>query len=93
MSENGIRDITKEEMKAIDANVDHKAYQENVHNKKHVKVTHGGGITTMYVDSKSVTYNGVKAAQLSDEYKKKLENRLLFLFLPTLRQVPKIVYR
>ena len=70
----------------------HEAARENVRNKKHVAMTHGGGITTLAIDSKKVTYKGIPAELLSDEQKRKLENIILFLFLPELRQVPMIVY-
>jgi len=68
------------------------AVAENAENKKHVKLTHGGGITTLIVDSKQAKYKGVPVIALSDEQKKKFENIILFMHLPDLKQIPKIIY-
>lgn len=76
-----------------DNKVNHEAYLENEKNRKHVSVTHGGGITTMFIDQNNVTYKGVRAKDLSDEHKKKLENLVLFMHIASLKQIPKIVYR
>ena len=43
----------------------HAAAQENMRNKKHVRMTHGGGITTLFIDSKKVTYKGIPVELLS----------------------------
>lgn len=68
------------------------AVAENARNKKHIHLTHGGGITTLAIDSKKATYRGTKAKDLSEEQKKKFENIVLFMFLSSLQQIPKIVY-
>lgn len=69
------------------------ALNENLRNKKHITVTHGGGITTMFVNSRKATYKGIKAIDLSDEMKKKFENVILFSNMEHLHQIPKIIYR
>lgn len=68
------------------------AHQENLRNKKHVRLTHGGGKTMLAIDSKRVTYKGTPAVSLSDEQKRKLENLVLFSFLSELKQIPIIKY-
>lgn len=68
------------------------AIAENEANRQHIKLTHGGGVTTLSIDSKQVKYRGVPAVLLSDEQKKKLENVILFMFIESLQQVPKIAY-
>jgi hypothetical protein len=70
----------------------HVAAKENEDNKKHIKLTHGGGVTSLTIDSKLVTYNGTAAFLLSDEHKRKLENRILFTYLKDLKQVPAFIY-
>lgn len=70
----------------------HAAARENMANKKHVKLTHGGGITSLIIDQKKVTLHGIPAELLSTEQKKKLENLILFMFIPELKQLPIILY-
>jgi hypothetical protein len=81
-----------EEIKLPDNNTfNHVAARENIANKKHVTLTHGGGITTLSIGRK-VTYKGIPAPLLSVYEKKKLENIILFMFLPELKQMPVITY-
>ena len=70
----------------------HEAARENAANKQHIKLTHGDGITSLLIDSKNVKYNGTPAFLLSDAEKRKLENRILFTYIPDLKQVPILKY-
>lgn len=73
-------------------NINIAAVAENEANRKHITLTHGGGVTTLTINSNKVTYKGVPASQLSDEKKKKLENVILFMYIESLQQVPILKY-
>lgn len=68
------------------------AVAENEHNRTCVKLTHGGGVTTLSIDKNKATYRGVPAVLLTADQKKKLENVILFMFIESLQQVPLIKY-
>ena len=71
----------------------HEAARENMKNKKFVKLERGNGQScALIIDNKKVTYKGVPAELLSNFEKKKLENLILFMFLPELKQMPVIRY-
>jgi hypothetical protein len=72
--------------------VDKMAAKENAENKKHVKLSNAGPFVQLLVDSKKVTLHGTPAKFLTDLDKKKLENRLLFMFLGELKQIPVFNY-
>ena len=75
-----------------DTTFNHEAARENARNRKHIQLTHGNGVTSLMVNKKLVTYNGTPAELLSDEQKKKLTNRLLFMYLGEAHQMPLVLY-
>lgn len=71
----------------------HVAAAENIENKKFVTIDRGNGdYCALLIDSKKVKYKKVPAEMLSNFEKKKLENNILFMFLPELKQIPVIKY-
>lgn len=67
------------------------AVAENERNRKHITLTHGGGVTTLSIGKKA-TYKGVSVERLSAGQKKKLENVVLFMYIESLHQMPIIKY-
>ena len=64
---------------------------ENLRNMSHVKLSDTSKGTVLRIQ-KSATYHGVPASELDFEHKKKLENLILFSFLPHLKRIPTIIY-
>lgn len=65
-----------------------RAYEENLSNKRHVKMRISGGVKVIEVNTHKITFRGRPWHALASFQKRKLEN---FLFLNDNEKIPKKV--